>query len=351
MIFTAKTAHATLLSDVAVFGFGVDQFEVPIEECQPYIRTLKFFLGGKSKGDAGTFVSEDQRVASAFDRLREHRMLLEGEKSHDDLVEDLYFKNKLYLDIVTPDSNHSLSSLESTSVIIAGSGGIGNNVAFAFASLPINQMVLMDFDRVEESNLNRQFLFTQNDLGELKVEALKRRLAERFPVLHMRAREAKVGSDSLAIVLDETPGKKLVIVSADSQNIVEDTAAACMARGVAFLNVGYLNDIATIGPFWIPDAGGACPFCGGDSLGLSPNEQPDDVKLINRNYSAPSVYVNNATASAMAMSDVLSWAASDYANVMSLGRRVGINTRNFDKYEIALSLDPNCAFCARLQES
>jgi sulfur carrier protein ThiS adenylyltransferase len=62
--------------------------------------------------------------------------------------------------------------LANSSVGIAGLGGLGSNAAMALARAGIGRLVLVDFDRVEESNLDRQ-AFTTGQLGKSKTEAIK----------------------------------------------------------------------------------------------------------------------------------------------------------------------------------
>jgi len=58
---------------------------------------------------------------------------------------------------------------------IAGVGGIGSNVAFNLVRSNINNLKIVDFDIIEESNLNRQFYF-QDQIGLNKVDALEENL-------------------------------------------------------------------------------------------------------------------------------------------------------------------------------
>lgn len=55
---------------------------------------------------------------------------------------------------------------------IAGAGGIGSNVADNLVRSGVKELLIVDFDRVAESNLNRQNYFLEQ-VGELKVDALK----------------------------------------------------------------------------------------------------------------------------------------------------------------------------------
>ncbi|MEA2055936.1 MAG: sulfur carrier protein ThiS adenylyltransferase ThiF [Candidatus Thermoplasmatota archaeon] len=64
------------------------------------------------------------------------------------------------------------TKLKESSVGIAGAGGLGSNAAVALARAGIGRLVIVDFDSVEESNLNRQYYF-RDQIGAVKVEAIK----------------------------------------------------------------------------------------------------------------------------------------------------------------------------------
>ena len=63
------------------------------------------------------------------------------------------------------------SQLQQYTIGIAGLGGLGSNVAVSLVRAGIGGLVLVDFDRVDESNLNRQHYFLSH-LGQKKTEAL-----------------------------------------------------------------------------------------------------------------------------------------------------------------------------------
>ncbi len=62
--------------------------------------------------------------------------------------------------------------LQKSSVGIAGAGGLGSNAAVSLARAGIGRIVVVDFDSVEESNLNRQYYF-RDQIDMVKVEALR----------------------------------------------------------------------------------------------------------------------------------------------------------------------------------
>ena len=75
----------------------------------------------------------------------------------------------------------ALDSIASQCVILFGIGGVGSWCAEALVRSGIMHLTIVDPDRVNSSNINRQLPATQNTIGELKVELLKKRLLEINP--------------------------------------------------------------------------------------------------------------------------------------------------------------------------
>lgn len=71
-----------------------------------------------------------------------------------------------------------LKLLKNKHVLICGVGGVGSFVAEALARSGIGKMTLIDFDNIDSSNLNRQLMTNKNNIGNCKVEELKKRLEE-----------------------------------------------------------------------------------------------------------------------------------------------------------------------------
>ena len=74
---------------------------------------------------------------------------------------------------------------------IAGAGGLGSNCAMHLVRSGIRRLVVADFDRVAESNLNRQFFFA-DQVGQRKVEALGVNLLRIVPDLELELLDEEV---------------------------------------------------------------------------------------------------------------------------------------------------------------
>ena len=85
--------------------------------------------------------------------------------------------------------------LELARVGIAGAGGLGSNCAMHLVRAGVQHITVVDFDVVNESNLNRQFFF-RDQLGRKKVEALKENLLRIDPDADIRAVDMRLDASS-----------------------------------------------------------------------------------------------------------------------------------------------------------
>lgn len=87
-------------------------------------------------------------------------------------------------------------------VAVCGLGGLGSNIAIALARCGIGRLHLMDFDRVDLTNLNRQ-QYGIAQLGRPKPEALKEELLAINPYLDIRTDFVKLTEDNIPELLAE----------------------------------------------------------------------------------------------------------------------------------------------------
>jgi len=66
-----------------------------------------------------------------------------------------------------------LNKLKQTKVLLVGAGGIGCEVVKNISKLGLNSLTIIDFDLIEETNLNRQFYFRKKHVGQPKALVLK----------------------------------------------------------------------------------------------------------------------------------------------------------------------------------
>lgn len=87
-------------------------------------------------------------------------------------------------------------------VAVCGLGGLGSNIAIALARVGVGHLHLIDFDRVDITNLNRQQYFVRQ-LGLLKTDALQETLTDIAPYCDITTNSVKITEDNFAQLLEK----------------------------------------------------------------------------------------------------------------------------------------------------
>ena len=91
--------------------------------------------------------------------------------------------------------------LKASSVLLVGAGGLGSPLALYLAAAGVGRIGIVDFDRVEESNLQRQVLYGAASLGRAKLEAAEARLADLNPHVQVEPHAARLTSANALDIL------------------------------------------------------------------------------------------------------------------------------------------------------
>lgn len=89
----------------------------------------------------------------------------------------------------------------SACVAICGLGGLGSNAAISLARAGVGKLILIDFDKVDISNLHRQ-QYNVSQLGIYKTEAMKQTLSEIAPYCKIVTHTEKITEDNLSLIAD-----------------------------------------------------------------------------------------------------------------------------------------------------
>lgn len=117
--------------------------------------------------------------------------------------------------------------LDAAHVAICGLGGLGSTIAVALTRIGVGHLHLIDFDRVDMTNLNRQQYFLK-DLGQYKTEALRANLKQINPFTDITIDTVKVTDENVPTLFEhediiceafDVPENKTMLVNAVLENL------------------------------------------------------------------------------------------------------------------------------------
>ncbi len=106
--------------------------------------------------------------------------------------------------IILPDFNiEGQKKLKQAKVLVVGTGGLGAPLLLYLTAAGVGTIGLVDFDVVDDSNLQRQVLFTRDDIGQPKVLAAKKRLEALNPYVKIVAHQTALTSDNALDIIND----------------------------------------------------------------------------------------------------------------------------------------------------
>lgn len=142
---------------------------------------------------------------------------------------------------------------------VAGCGGLGSNAAVALARAGVGRLIIADFDKVEESNLNRQYFFL-SDVGRYKVDGLERHLTNINPSIQITKHKTKLDQENISTIFQEADILLEAFDKAESKKMLIDAWMKAFPKrpvisGNGLSNLGKTEDlkVTRAGNIW---------FCG-----------------------------------------------------------------------------------------
>jgi molybdopterin-synthase adenylyltransferase len=154
-----------------------------------------------------------------------------------------------------PPSEHQ-RRLREARVLMLGVGGLGSWASYALVCCGVGELVLLDGDRVEESNFNRQILYRERDIGRPKAEAAAEALAEFDSSCRLTPLARRL--ESVEAVRELAEGMDFVVNGADwpAHDIERWVNTACFEVGVPFITMSHSPPVARVGPLYVPGTTG-----------------------------------------------------------------------------------------------
>ncbi|MBM7644587.1 molybdopterin/thiamine biosynthesis adenylyltransferase [Scopulibacillus daqui] len=249
-----------------------------------------------------------------------------------------YKANLNYFSLFTSlnDSKFDIQEkIMNTNVALLGVGGLGSQILYHLAGLGFHNINILDFDTLELSNFNRQLLYSEENINELKTELAKKRISKFNPNVNLNMTNKRI--ECADDVMNHIKDSDFVICVADkpTMHIQDWVNEAVVKLRKPLVSGGVLN---TRGRFYsiIPGKTG-CVECHKKTLmdsDQSVNEELNNMNQVNfqRNNAAIS---SNVAMLAGAMVNELLGLVTGISEPRSLGRMIEIDYLTYQTYAIS----------------
>ena len=130
--------------------------------------------------------------------------------------------------------SQAIQNLQNSTVMIIGIGAVGGYALEALARAGVGKFILVDFDRFDETNINRQILALTSTLGQKKIEVAKNRILEINPNCNVLLEDVFVNPSNINILLKHNPD--YVVDAIDSIKSKCELMATLQKSGIPFIS-------------------------------------------------------------------------------------------------------------------
>lgn len=167
--------------------------------------------------------------------------------------------------------------------------GIGNFMTYSLSTLGLAALTFIYEDKIEESNPNRQFLFSYNDIRSGKVDIIKEKIKSLNKVIQTKSYKEKVLVKLLENIFTNSKIKpSLIVLLADYDYCLPLVNKFCIENSISLINIGYFNDFSVIGPFYISNISS---YYYRTDIGVikksSSSKLESKIILVNKDHQAP----------------------------------------------------------------
>lgn len=311
---------------------------------QEALDVLKFFLKAHSAESAKRkFSWSKKQTHKTLRSLQSAKLLVKVPYQPKKL--ERYDRHSLFYQLGDLNALTAQNILSTKRVALIGAGGIGNWVGLNLIGAGFKEIRIIDFDRVELTNLTRQVLFDEADLGKLKTQVAAHCLQKKNSQTKVTPIEMKV--QSVSELEQSLKNIDFVILSADRPEQIHDWVdEVCWKKQIPYLNIGYRDGEGIIGPMTIPGQT-SCYQCFKPQFPAHNSYDPtcsELLKLFDQRYQAPSFGPLNALVSTVGSLEVIKY-FTGLGQLQSLDTEISVNALNLEWQYRSYQRDSHCWHC------
>lgn len=146
------------------------------------------------------------------------------------ILRNMFYNEDIFNRFLMMIDDTQAKNLFNKRIIVFGVGGVGGAVAHLLVRAGIQNLTVVDFDKIDITNINRQFVANTTNIGKVKVEEIKNQLEKINPNAKITGLQLKYDSetqdkidltnyDYIVDCIDDINAKKLLIINANKHKI------------------------------------------------------------------------------------------------------------------------------------
>lgn len=239
-------------------------------------------------------------------------------------------REDVFFNLFEEDVNYG-EVIRSKTLLLIGGGGIGSHILQYFSRANIKKIIVVDGDKIEMSNLNRQILFDVDDIGKDKIKVLEEKV-KKYSTTEVVGLKDKIESTKQLEKISNEFKVDFVVLSADSDvRLIKWCYDVFSLKGIPVTISGYIGTMMVSGPIL-------------DSKNKTFEDSFNNINSVSylnkdfENAMAPSSIFMNSFISAYTAGEVLKYWSSKW-KPETINKRIIIDFLTWQKHTFSLKAE------------
>lgn len=275
-----------------------------------------------------------------YDKYKDNEMFVRLYRAGllEDIDSNQKRRNELFYDYI----GYDFQGLKSKHILIFGAGAAGGTIAYMAAQQGFTHIACVDSDKVEKSDVDKTMVYDVEDIGEYKVNAIKKRILKNFNIgIISIVKYMKKLDDAFTII--ETTKPDIIIYAVDPDPVFKmKLNEYCVSQNLPIIHSSYSYEKIICGPCVVPHET-ACMIGYNEYWKMSTGyfDFNEVVRLFGNKTIHPSISFNINVLAGIILKDVVFCIGKKYDYVSTINKQIIINLLKSEITEMELS----CQFC------
>lgn len=241
-------------------------------------------------------------------------------------------------------------SIQQTKILIFGAGAGGGTLSYLLAQFGFTNITVIDFDTVEESDVYRVMVYDEQDIGQLKIDALKKKIKKNFNVDIQTDNTKSFSFSEVESIIKQYQPDFIVMACDPDLSFRESLNTACFRNSISYIIMAYSFEELKIGPMYIP----GFTACDMDFDKMLQNAYKDEAsfkdykRLFRDHLIHPSVSFNINILANLILKEIVLFLYKQYEFCISIGRLVSFNPLVLRYKYWDITRQDGCPICSKI---
>lgn len=353
-----RSNSASLTRDGKIIIGVVPESSIELEINEEWISSLICLLDGKNKiSDITKSLNEQGYPVLSEDVIEILKSLLEANvlEDFDEYQSSLIEENISSHDAIRYDRQILLfqaqmgrykdafkaqNKIKNTRIALIGLGGIGSYAFYALAAMGFGFIRAVDFDRIELSNLSRQILYSENDIGKLKIDVANEKSKGINPHITYDFLNHKISNVEDAIKTIQDVDIAIVAADIPRGKIWQIFSEACFKTNTPILFLGSAQTWICCGPLIMP---GVTP-CYDCSAPEAVSGDHPVAQFLRDRYTTTLIDPYNSIGASLGVLETVKY-ITNFQECRVIGKRLLVDLGTYETFLVAGETKNECTIC------